>query len=57
MKGINSTDPLRKNNTDGMTLIPRNKMYHYQANGTEQEPLHDFNFTSKDLQYPWEQYP
>ena len=56
MVGMNSSNVTVNEDPEGMALIPR-AIYHFSANGTEQEPIHDSNLTTKDLQYPWEEHP
>jgi len=57
MQGMDSSDTSATKAPEKMNLIPRNKEFHFSANGTEQEPIHDSNYTTKDVQFPWEQHP
>lgn len=54
MKPMNTTD--LEGSTDGMILMER-EQYYFQANGTQQEPFKSYNYTTKDVQFPWEKFP
>ena len=40
-----------------MAFIDYKYQYAYFSKGVEQEPFHDSNWTTKDIQYPWEAQP